>query len=585
MTDSTPRWLRPALLLAGLLLGVIAEVVPARAVAEPPYAVLAVDAAIGYSYLIAGVIAWSRAPQNRTGPLMMAIGFTWFIGNFRYSSAPVIPDLALILRDLTNVLLIYLLLAYPSGRLATPLHRVAGAVAGAVLIGPAVLAALAGTPGLTFMAVPTLQDQASLSSLAGAVLAIGVFGLLTRRWLIASRPARRTLTPVMLGGIVTTAAILSVQLRQLVTVSAGAYELISWTLLVARCLIPVGFLIGLLRLQMARSAVADLVVRLGSMPSPESLRPVLADALDDPSLDVFPWDANLDAYVDAVGKPTALPTDKRRAVTLVEGPGQPLAAIVHDPALLEDRGLVTSVAAAVRMSYDNARLAAEVHAQLEEVRASRVRIVAAGDAERKRVERDLHDGAQQRLVSMTLALRLARTQLGEHIDPAALASLDQASTAAREALSELRELAHGIHPQILTQAGLSAAVKSLADRAPVRVDVDVCTDARFAPAVEETAYFVVSEALANIAKYANAQTVLVRVAYEAGTLTVDVIDDGIGGADPARGSGLRGLNDRIAAVDGSLVIDSRAGSGTRLRASIPADSLGPRMSPGVAIPA
>ena len=279
MTDSTPRWLRPALLLAGLLLGVIAEVVPARAVTEPPYAVLAVDAAIGYTYIIAGVIAWSRAPQNRTGPLMMAIGFTWFIGNFRYSAAPVIPDLALVLRDLTNVLLIYLLLAYPSGRLATPLHRVAVAVAGAALIGPAVLAALAGTPGLTFMAVPTLQDQASLSSLAGAVLAIGVFGLLTRRWLVASRPARRTLTPVMLGGIVTTAAILSVQLRQLVTVSAGAYELISWTLLVARCLIPIGFLIGLLRLQMARSAVADLVVRLGNMPSPESLRPVLAHAL------------------------------------------------------------------------------------------------------------------------------------------------------------------------------------------------------------------------------------------------------------------------------------------------------------------
>ena len=584
MSDPTRRWLRAALLLAGLLLGVIAEVVPARAVAEPPYAVLAVDAAIGYSYLIAGVIAWSRAPQNRTGPLMMAIGFTWFIGNFRYSSVPVIADLALILRDLTNVLLIYLLLAYPSGRLGNRLHRVAVAVAGAVLIGPAVLAALAGTPGFTFMAVPTLQDQASLSSLAGAVLAIGVFGLLTRRWLIASRPARRTLTPVMLGGIVTTAAILSVQLRQLVTVPAGAYELISWTLLVARCLIPVGLLIGLLRLQMARSAVADLVVRLGSMPNPESLRPVLADALGDPSLEVFSWDPKLHAYVDAVGKPTALPTDKKRAVTLVEGPDQPLAAIVHDPALLEDRGLVASVAAAVRMSYENARLAAEVHAQLGEVRASRTRIVSAGDAERKRLERDLHDGAQQRLVSMTLALRLARIQLGEHIDPAALASLDQASTAARDALSELRELAHGIHPQILTQAGLAAAVKSLADRAPVQVDVDVC-DTRFAPAVEETAYFVVSEALANIAKHANAQTVLVRVVYAAETVTVDVIDDGVGGADPAKGSGLRGLNDRIAAVGGSLVIDSRAGSGTRLRASIPADSFGPRVSPGAAIPA
>jgi signal transduction histidine kinase len=362
-------------------------------------------------------------------------------------------------------------------------------------------------------------------------------------------------------------------MQQHVTVNANGEIVVDRTEFREERLRPLGHLLN------------DWDVRSGTMPSPESLRPVLADALGDPSLNVFPWDPNLDAYVDAVGKPTALPTDKRRAVTLVEGPDEPLAAIVHDPALLEDRGLVTSVAAAVRMSFDNAHLAAEVHAQLEEVRASRARIVAAGDAERKRVERDLHDGAQQRLVSMTLALRLARTQLGEHIDPAALASLDQASTAARAALSELRELAHGLHPQILTQAGLSAAVESLADRAPVRVDVDVSTDTRFAPAVEEAAYFVVSEALANIAKYANAQTVLVRVACTAGTLTVDVIDDGIGGADPARGSGLRGLSDRIAAVDGSLVIDSRAGSGTRRRARIPADSFGPRMSPGAAIPA
>ena len=209
MSDPPLRWFRLALLLAGLLLGAIAEVVTVRAVADPPYAAVALDAAIGYTYIIAGVIAWSRAPQNGTGALMMAIGFTWFIGNFRYSTAPVLPDLALVLRDLTNVLLIYLLLAYPSGRLVTLLHRVAVAVAAAVLIGPAVLAALAGTPRLTFMAVPTLQDQASLSSLAGAVLAIGVFGLLIRRWLVASRPARRTLTPVMVGGIVTIADLMT----------------------------------------------------------------------------------------------------------------------------------------------------------------------------------------------------------------------------------------------------------------------------------------------------------------------------------------------------------------------------------------
>jgi signal transduction histidine kinase len=563
------------LLIAGLLVGVVAELVPALAVPDPPYGLLAVDAMIGYAYIVAGLIAWSRAPGNRTGPLMVAIGFTWFIGNFRYAQVPVVPDVALVLRDVTNVLLIYLLLAYPSGRLTSWLHRIAVAVAAVVLVGPALLFALAGTPGFTFMAVPTLQDPASLSAAVGVALALGVLLLLARRWLVASRPARRTLTPVMLGGGVTIAAMLSVQLRQLVGVSAEVYEAISWTLLVARILVPIGFLVGLLRLQMARSSVADLVVRLGDMPAPDNLRPALAAALGDPSLEVFRWNAEIEAFVDATGRPTRLQNDERRAVTILQGVDQPLAAIVHDQALLEDPGLVASVASAVRLTAENDRLAAEVRAQLEEVRASRARIVEAGDAERKRVERDLHDGAQQRLVSLTLALRLARTKLGEDADPAVRRSLDHASDEARAALAELRELARGIHPQILTEAGLGVAVESLADRSPVGVAVEIGTHERFSPAVEGAAYFVVSEALANVAKYAHAEAVTIRIERDDGSLTVEIVDDGIGGADPEAGSGLRGLRDRISAVGGELQIDSGPGIGTRLRARIPLAGLRP----------
>ena len=220
------------------------------------------------------------------------------------------------------------------------------------------------------------------------------------------------------------------------------------------------------------------------------------------------------------------------------------------------------------LAADNARLNAEVATQLREVRASRARIVAAGDAERKRVERDLHDGAQQRLVSLTLALRLARTRLGDDLDPAAKLSLDQASAEAKAALSELRELARGIHPQILTEAGLGPAAESLAARSPVPVAVEVDAQ-RFPPAVEGAAYFTISEALANVAKYAHASQALVRVGWRDEELTVEIADDGIGGADPSTGTGLRGLVDRLEAVNGSLEISSPLSGGTRLVARIP----------------
>ena len=254
---------------------------------------------------------------------------------------------------------------------------------------------------------------------------------------------------------------------------------------------------------------------------------------------------------------------------MLERNGVREAAIIHDAILLEEPGLIASVASAMRLAVENDRLTAAVEAQLAEVRASRARIVAAGDAERQRVERDLHDGAQQRLVALTLALRLARTRLGDDADPSVKLSLDQASDEAKAALAELRELARGIHPQILTEAGLHAAVESLAARSPVAVSVDIDPDARFAPAVEAIAYFVVSESLANIAKHAEAGAVAVRAGWQDGVLAVEVADDGRGGADPRTGSGLRGLLDRVSAVDGTLEVVSPHGGGTRIVARIP----------------
>ena len=227
-----------------------------------------------------------------------------------------------------------------------------------------------------------------------------------------------------------------------------------------------------------------------------------------------------------------------------------------------------------RLTDANARLQAEVETQLEEVRASRARIVQAGDLERRRVERDLHDGAQQRLISLSLELRVARSKLGEAADPSIRESLDRAAEEAQAALVELRDLALGIHPLILTESGLGEAVESLADRTPVDVSVDISSE-RYPSAVEGAAYFVISEALANVTKYANATQAAVRVRGLADRVTIEVEDDGIGGADPRSGSGLRGLADRLAALDGTISVVSPAGGGTKISAVIPMSKRAP----------
>jgi signal transduction histidine kinase len=320
---------------------------------------------------------------------------------------------------------------------------------------------------------------------------------------------------------------------------------------------------------MARAGIADLVVEMGQAPTPARLRDALANALGDPSLWVAYWEPSGDRFVDAAGAPVQLPDDGTgQAVTMLERNGVPEAAIIHDAILLEEPGLIASVASAMRLAVQNDRLTSKVEAQLQEVRASRARIVEAGDLERRRVERDLHDGAQQRLISLSLELRMARSKLGEHGDSEVRRSLDRAADEAQAALVELRDLALGIHPLILTESGLGEAVESLADRTSVEVAVDVGPE-RYSPAVEGAAYFVISEALANVTKYAKATKATVHVRGLADHITIEVSDDGIGGADPRSGSGLRGLADRLAALDGTITVVSPVGGGTTVSAQIP----------------
>jgi signal transduction histidine kinase len=227
--------------------------------------------------------------------------------------------------------------------------------------------------------------------------------------------------------------------------------------------------------------------------------------------------------------------------------------------------------ATVDLEQENQRLRAELRAQTQELRGSRARLVAVGDAERRRLERDLHDGAQSRFAGIALHLRLAQRKAPPDSELAEL--LEDAIGELSTGIEELRELARGIHPAVLTQRGLEAALDSLAGRAPLPVDLCVELDGRLPAAVETAAYFAVSEALANVVKHAGAGLVAIDVRVERDRLVLDVVDDGSGGASLASGSGLSGLADRVGALDGRIELDSPAGNGTRLHVEIPCASI------------
>jgi signal transduction histidine kinase len=315
------------------------------------------------------------------------------------------------------------------------------------------------------------------------------------------------------------------------------------------------------------------------------VREMLAESLGDRTLSIAYWLPDRNTFVDEAGRPVDLPDPgSGRAWTAVERNGVRVAAIVHDAALDTGPELVQAAAAAAALALDNERLKADLRARVEELRVSRVRIVQAGDAARRRLERDLHDGAQQQLVALALDLRLLKARVrGTDAEP----MVDGLAEKLAVALADLRELARGIHPAILTDRGLGPAIEALASRIPVAVESEVDVHERLSAPIEAAAYFVVAEALTNIVKYANATSARVTVRRAAEVVTVEVDDNGVGGARIGAGSGLRGLQDRLAALDGTLSIDSPRGGGTRLRARIPcgADALvAEARDPAVAAP-
>jgi signal transduction histidine kinase len=329
-------------------------------------------------------------------------------------------------------------------------------------------------------------------------------------------------------------------------------------------LAPLAFLAGLLHAQLARTAVADLVLELRGGVS--DLRPALSRALRDPTLTIAYWLPQFGSWADPDGRPVDVPTDVAR-VTPIELDAPHAAVLIHDPALRDEPELLDAVSAAAAFALQTGRLEAELRARVEELRGSRERVLQAGQEERRRLERDLHDGAQQRLVALSLSLGVLQARLDP--DPEVEAQLVRARNDIAVSLSELRNLARGLHPAVLSAHGLAVALESLAATAPVPVRLNVELEDRVSEAVEVAAYYVVSESLTNIGKHAHASSATVDVRRYDGRVIVEVVDDGAGGADADRGTGLRGLADRVEALGGRLQIWTPRGSGTRVRAQLP----------------
>jgi signal transduction histidine kinase len=572
---------------AGLVLGIVAYEVQVDNLPRPGESARAITiVAAGWAFVLAGLVAWARRRGNRVGPLMVVAGFALLLRQLRYSHDAGLFTLFFLLGDLGYALIGHAALAYPSGRVVDRAEKaVVAAGYVAVLAFPlAVLLFYNGKGGLLqfdpfprrnlllISSQPHLVEvlQRAFIIVFYGVLATLFIALIARRLIRATKRARRMLAPLLLCAVV--AALRAVFESVFTFVDRPfASEYLFWWQIAGVLALPLALLVGLLRSRLAHALVGELIVRLERTP-PQGLRDELARALADPSLELAFWLPERREFVSSAGRRIELPPDRlNRSVTRLEHEGEPIAALVHDPSLLDEPELVEEVSAAARLALENARLHAELRAQLAKVEASRERLVTAADEERRRIERDLHDGAQQQLVALALQLRRAQARLGQDTGPEIERLLGFATDELQLAVQGLRELAHGIRPPILTQGGLAAALDALATRAPLPVSVDAMPE-RLPPEIEATAYFVACEGLANVVKHAGASRATISARHESGKLFIEVVDDGIGGADPSDGSGLRGLADRVEAHGGRLRVESAVGKGSRVVGEIPCAS-------------
>ena len=580
----SPRVAGPALAAAAVALavGALAEGVALGGAVWGPWLV-AVDASVGVASILAGLAAWIARPDSRVGPALVGIGGLWFLGAFAYgTNADLIDFVGFPLQGWHDVLLIVLLLAVTPGGLREPAARwiAAGAFAAQAVVALArlllrppldVTSCLCVGNRITGVTDPGAYETAvRIASFASAGFAIAALALIALRWRRASGPARRALAPLLAAGVATAALVTynRVATRVLSTPVEPSHGMLV-AMAAARITIALAIAVSLVRGRRARTRVADVVISLDDA-GPDGGSAAMRRALADPSLQLLRWSPERRCHLDADGREVALPAPGDRfAATVLERDGVVLGALVHDAALREEPELLGAVAAAARLALHNERLAGEVRAQLDEVHASRQRIVTAGDAERRRLERDLHDGAQQRLVALALRLRTLERRAGSSGNVALADELDGLAAELDAAMAGIRELARGIRPPVLNEQGLGAALVALADRLPLPVATDVQLDGRLPDVVEATGYFAASEALANVLKHADARGVRLTARVEEGAVVLTVADDGRGGAAERDGSGLVGLADRLAALGGTLSVESPEAGGTTVVARIP----------------
>jgi signal transduction histidine kinase len=572
---SLERAARLGLLAAGLALGVvslgIARVEPAYALGGGSLAAGVAGLVAGWSLLAAGLSAWARRPTSRFGLLVAAAGVAWFLAGWNNpgSGSAAAFTVGLVLQAACPPLVGHAALAYPDGRLGSRLERVAvvAAYGGAVLvlgILPALFFDPAGQgcgqcPGNLLGLV---DDAAAVQALnrVGVRLGLGWTLLLVALagWrLIRSTTAMRRVTAAVLVPAIVYLTLVAWAFQHALDRGFLGIDALDRRLWLGQAAALVALALGVswewVRGRRTSAALARLVVELAASPPPGGLGAVLADTLGDPSLTLL-YPLPDGRRVDAHGRPTE-PGQEQALTPLVRG-GQTVALLAHRPGLLDNPGLVEQIASTARLALDNERLQAQVRAQLEDLRASRTRIVERGDAERRRLERDLHDGAQQRLVALALSLRLARLGADTGSDAAAL---EEAEAEVRQALAELRRLAHGLYPAALTEEGLGAALEALAEQTPSPLALGRLPEERFDPKVEAAAYFVVAETL----KRTRPRHATVDTTRADGRLVVEVQTD----QQPPEE--LTDLEDRVGALDGRLLVQAASGGGTRIRAELP----------------
>jgi signal transduction histidine kinase len=490
------------------------------------------------------------------------------------------------------VIAVYLLLSFPEGRLpdGAPRAVVAVTAAASALVWGALLATAERLPEF----LPTAHcrgdcprnplrvlgggaalgdalEVASWSLTAGALVAVAVTLILRLR--TAPSISRRTTIPIVVSVIAVAVPFAAAAGSGATGAAPTMLERLGWLSSATALTVPCAFLVGMLGARVfAGGALERLVARLSAGASGVDARSVLADALGDPTLTVAFWRPQQGEYVDACGYPVQPPAGTEgRSATIVRQDGDPLAMIVHDRALNAEPGLVGAAAGAALMMLENARLEADLRASVADLQASRARLASAADAGRREIERNLHDGAQQRLVA--LRMRLADAEAHVVSDDELRRSLGELGADAEETLDELRSLAQGVYPAVLVDHGLAAALSSVARRAPLLVHLEAAPATRFAPEIEAAVYFCCLEAIQNAAKHAGAgATVTVNVRAHAGRVAFEIGDDGLGfDFDDVRcGQGLTNLHDRVAAVAGEVHIASRHGAGTTVRGDVPA---------------